>query len=247
MKTIVSATEDCIRAAAEQILSVLREKKNASLALDAGEDALRVLRRAAALAKEEGLSLREARVFAVCDFEALAPDDPNSARRRLSEAFFVDTDAEEEKLFIPNAADPAAYDALIAQAGGIDLALLALGENARVGFNEPATQFDTHTHLQKLTDRTKRELAPLFGGEDRVPPKGVTMGFRELCAAKEIVVIALGEQKSKAVFHMLYGRDDSVYPAAFLQLPPNVTVHADPAAAKQLGEKGFDAVAFNGD
>ena len=97
-----------------------------------------------------------------------------------------------------------------------------------------------------MTDKTKRELAPLFGGEDKVPPRGVTMGFQQLCFAREILVVALGAEKSAAVFHMLYGRDDSVYPAAFLQLPPNVTVWADPAAAKQLGEKSFDAVKFNG-
>ena len=46
---------------------------------------------------------------------------------------------------------------------------------------------------------------------------------------------------------MLYARDDSVYPAAFLQLPANVTVYADTGAAKLLGEKHFDAVVFNGD
>ena len=247
MKTIVSATDDCVRAAAEQILSVLREKPNAALALDAGDDVLRALRCAAKLAREQAVSLSGARCFAVCEFEGLAPDDPRSVRSRLAEILFSTFDVKKENFFVPDAADPAAYDALLAEAGGIDLAVPGLGENARVGFNEPATQFDTHTHVQKLTDRTKRELAPLFGGEDGVPQRGVTTGFRELCAAREIIVIALGEQKSKALFHMLYGRDDSVYPAAFLQLPPNVTVYADPEAAKQLGEKNFDAVVFNGD
>jgi 6-phosphogluconolactonase/glucosamine-6-phosphate isomerase/deaminase len=36
------------------------------------------------------------------------------------------------------------------------------------------------------------------------------------------------------VFQMLYARDDSVIPAAFLQLPPEVTVLVDPAAAQKL-------------
>ena len=73
------------------------------------------------------------------------------------------------------------------------------------------------------------------------------MGFQQLCFARDIFVIALGGEKSAAVFHMLYGRDDSVYPAAFLQLPPNVTVWADEAAAARLEGKSFDAVRFNGD
>ena len=247
MKTIVSTAEDCVRAAAERLLSRIEEKRDASLALGAGEAELRVLRRAAALAKERGVSLRELRVFAVCEFDGLEPADPNSARRRLVQAFFADTDADTEKLSVPAADDLAAYDEKIRNAGGLDLALLGLGGNARVGFNEPATQFDSNTHVQKLTDKTKRELAPLFGGEDKVPARGVTMGFQQLCFARDIFVIALGGEKSAAVFHMLYGRDDSVYPAAFLQLPPNVTVWADEAAAARLEGKSFDAVRFNGD
>ena len=247
MKTIVLPAEDCVSAAAERLIRQLEKKKDSTLALDAGDDVLRVLRRAAAMAGERGLSLREARVFAVCEFEGLAPDDPNCARRRLAEDFFAVSDADERRLFIPDPADPKAYDALIERAGGIDLALLGLGDNARVGFNEPATQFDTNTHVQKLTDRTKHELAALFGGEEQVPPRGVTMGFQQLCFARDIVLVAFTEEKSTAVFHMLYGRDDSVYPAAFLQLPPNVTVFADGAAAAKLDGKSFDAVKFNGD
>ncbi len=247
MKTIILPAEDCVSAAAERLIRQLEKKKDSTLALDAGDDVLRVLHRAAAMAGERGLSLREARVFAVCEFEGLAPDDPNCARRRLAEAFFTVSDADERRLFIPDPADPKAYDALIERAGGIDLALLGLGDNARVGFNEPATQFDTNTHVQKLTDRTKRELAAIFGGEEQVPPRGVPMGFQQLCLARDIVLVAFTEEKSTAVFHMLYGRDDSVYPAAFLQLPPNVTVFADGAAAAKLDGKSFDAVKFNGD
>ncbi len=247
MKTIVSPAEDCVRAAAGRLLTVIERKPDASVALEACGDTLRVLRCAAALAGERKLSLRGVRVFAVCEFEGLSPDEPESARRRLEEAFFAGTDADEEKLYIPDADDPAACDALIERAGGLDLALLSIGVNARVGFNEPATPFDSNTHLQRLTDRTKRELAPLFGGEDRVPPRGATMGFRQLCFAREILVIALGAEKSTAVFHMLYGRDDSVYPAAFLQIPPNVTLYADAEAAAKLEGRSFDAVRFNGD
>ena len=247
MKTIVSQTEDCIRAAAERLVSLVERKPKAVLALDPHEDVLRVLRCAAALASERAVSLREVRAFAVCEFEGLDAQDPRSAVRRLTEAFFTGSDADEEKLYIPDAADPAAYDARIGDAGGLDLALIGLGVNARVGFNEPATPFDSNTHSQRLTDKTKRELAPLFGGEEKVPPRGVTMGFRQLCFARDILVIALGEEKSSAVFHMLYGRDDSVYPAAFLQIPPKLTVLADGAAAVKLGEGSFDAVKFNGD
>ena len=112
--------------------------------------------------------------------------------------------------------------------------MLGLGDNARIGFNEPATPFDSGTHLQKLTRKTRAELASLFGGEENVPARGVTQGFRTLCFARDIVVIAHGEEKATALYRMLYGRNDSVYPAAFLQLPASVTVYADEEASAKL-------------
>ncbi len=247
MKTLVSVTEESVRAAAEQILAVIKRKPDAVIALGAlcGEET--VLRELSRRAEAEAVSLDTVRFFAVCAFDGLSPDDPAGVGARLAEALMRPSGAGKSDLLLPEADDPAEYDEKLRAAGGIDLALLGLGDNARVGFNEPATPYDSHTHLQKLTDRTKKELAPFFGGEEKVPPRGVTMGFRELCAAREIVVIAHGEQKSKALYHMLYARDDSVYPAAFLQLPANVTVYADTGAAKLLGEKHFDAVVFNGD
>ena len=246
MKTIVFPTEELLRSAAEQVLSVVERKKDAVIALGALEEELRLWRLVALLAKERAIPLGELRFFAACEFDGLVQGDRNSIESRLEDALFSASEAKRENLLLPRAAETEDYDEQIRRAGGIDLAVLGLGVNARVAFNEPATAFYTHTHVQRLTDRTKRELAPLFGGEEKVPPRGVTMGFCELCSARELIVIALGEEKSKAVFHMLYGRDDSVYPAAFLQLPPNVTVYADPPAASFLGEKGFDLVALYG-
>lgn len=247
VKTVVLPTEECIRKAAGMFLSQIEEKPDSTIALDADENVLRVLRCAAVLSEERGIPLRKAVYFAVCEFEGIGAPDPGSAEMRIREALFADAAADETVLSVPDGGDPPAYDERIRRSGGIDLAMLGLGVNARVGFNEPATQYDTNTHVQKLTDKTKRELAPLFGGEDSVPSRGVTMGFRQICSARNILVAAFGEEKSSAVFHMLYGRDDSVYPAAFLQLPPNVTLYADADAASQLGGKSFDAVRFNGD
>ena len=125
-------------------------------------------------------------------------------------------------------------DEAIRRCGGLDLAVLGLGVNAHIGYNEPGTQFSTGCRVQKLTGKTKQQLAWLFPDGASVPEKAVTMGIRTLTQAKEILVLAVGEEKAKAVFDMLYARDDSVIPAAFLQIPANVTVCVDPAAGSRL-------------
>ena len=111
---------------------------------------------------------------------------------------------------------------------------MGLGDNAHVGYNEPATPYDSRTHRQKLTDSTRRQLADQFGGAERVPAYAWTMGIKTLVEARQILVLAFGEEKAKPAFQMLYARDDSFVPAAFLQLPPEVTVLLDEAAAAKI-------------
>lgn len=226
--------EESIRAAAAHILSRIKEKKDAAVALGTLDEELAVWDELCRQAKEKNVSLADVRFFAVCEFEGETFPEGASIRQRLLSHLIGKSDVREENIFIPDGEDCAGYDRKIATLGGLDLAVLGLGDNARVGFNEPATPFDSGTHVQKLTRKTRAELAPRFGGEKNVPVRGVTQGFRTLCYARDIVVIAHGAEKATALYRTLYGRDDSVYPAAFLQLPPNVTVYADEEASAQL-------------
>ena len=226
--------EESIRAAAAHILSCIEKKRDAAIALGSLDEELAVWDELCRRAEEKKVSLSDVRFFAVCEFEGETRLQDTSVRQRLHTHLIDKSDACAENLRIPDTEDCAGYDEAIAACGGLDLAVLGLGDNARVGFNEPATPFDSGTHVQRLTRKTRAELAKRFGGEENVPVRGVTQGFRTLCYARDIVVIAHGAEKATALYRMLYGRDDSVYPAAFLQLPPNVTVFADEEASAQL-------------
>lgn len=121
------------------------------------------------------------------------------------------------------------YDVLAADYDGEEIALcvLGLGYKGQIGFNEVATPFDSRVHTQKLTESTLSQFGNLA-------EHGVTLGIKDITDAKNIIVVAFGEEKSDAVFGMLYGRDDSTVPAAFLQVPPNVTCYLDSDAASKL-------------
>ena len=234
MKTMILDRAQIVETALAKITGLVAQKPEAVIALSVGETCLAVYRALADAAKGGELSLSGLRFFSVTELEGVPPDSRHSHGQRIKELFLEDTDADARRFFVPDAADPARYDEEIARCGGLDLAILDIGVNARIGFNEPATPFDSRTHRQKLTRPTRRELAEEFGGEENVPVYGLSMGIKTLVEAKEILVLAEGEEKSKAVFHMLYGRDDSIYPAAFLQIPPQVTVLVDAAAASKL-------------
>ena len=232
MKTIVCEKEDCCRRAAEQILELLEQKPSAVLALACGRSMTPLFQELAGRCAAGELRVQEARVFAVTEFENCPAE--LSCRAQLERELLARTDLRPENCFFlsPDAAEE--YEQRIAETGGLDLAVLGLGDNAHFGYNEPATPYDSRTHRQKLTDATRRQLAERFGTEAAVPAYAWTMGVKTVLEARQILVLAFGEEKAKPAFQMLYARDDSYVPAAFLQLPLNVTVYLDPAAAAKI-------------
>ena len=112
--------------------------------------------------------------------------------------------------------------------------MLGIGEDCHIGYNEPGTLFDTATHIQKLTDRTRRQLLKRGFTEQDMPQYAVTMGVRTLTDAGEILVIASGGDKAGAVYQMLYAKTTPYIPAAYLQIPLEVAVMTDTEAAREL-------------
>lgn len=233
MKTIISSDAERVEKAVMQICRLLDEKPDAVVAVSAGEDCLPLYAMLADLCAQGKACLSRARFFTVGEFEGLSEDDERSCQGMLYSSF-GNADAAMDRFCFLTAENADSYDERIKAAGGLDLAILGVGINGRIGFNEPATPFDSRTHRQKLAPATRRELAGLFGSEEQVPEFGLTIGIKTIVEAREIIVTAAGESKAKAVFDMLYGRDDSTVPAAFLQLPPEVTIYLDESSASKL-------------
>ena len=232
MKTIVLEKEESLALAADRIGALVKKKPEAVLAFSAGRTMSALFAVLAARCAAGELSLAKTRIFAVTEFED-APQE-QTARAQLLRELVGPTDLREENCCFLSAETAEDYDARIAACGGLDMAVLGLGANAHVGYNEPAVPYDSVTHRQKLTDKTRAQLASSFGSAEAAPAWAWTMGVKTLVSAREILVLAYGEEKAWAVFRMLYARDDSVIPAAFLQLPAEVTALLDPPAAQKL-------------
>ena len=232
MKTVICSYDECNLQAAQQIKRVLDRKPDAVLALSAGRTPRGLYEELSRLCAAGELSFKDARLFAVTEFEGV--DEECSCRHMLESCFVNKTDIRPENCHFLSPENIENYDAQIKAAGGLDVAVLGLGANAHIGYNEPAVPYDSLSHRQKLTDATKRQNAEVFGSEEAVPEYGYTMGIYTLVWAEEIMVLAFGEEKADAVHKMLYGRNDSSVPAAFLQIPRDVTVYLDEKAAARL-------------
>ena len=135
------------------------------------------------------------------------------------------------------AADPRAeaarYQALLDDSP-IDLAVLGIGRDAHVAFNEPGAALDQGVRRVALQPSTIEANAAEFGGPEAVPREALTVGLRMLRAAREIILLAEGEAKAEALFEMLEGQAGPQAPASLLRDHPALTVICDAAAAARL-------------
>lgn len=234
MKTIICKTEtEWVEKAAEILRRQIENARpDCVLALACGETMQPVWNQLAEDCACGRISLYDTRILCVTEF--CGAEEAKSCRHALTEGLLERTDLRSGNCYFPDPDAPEAYDRLIEKLGGIDLAVLGIGENCHIGYNEPGTLFESRTHVQKLTDRTKRQLFKRGFTEADVPEETVTMGIKTLCGAREILLLARGADKAAAVYQMLYAKTTSYIPAAFLQIPLNVTVLLDEDAAREL-------------
>jgi glucosamine-6-phosphate deaminase len=133
------------------------------------------------------------------------------------------------------AAEAARYGALLAD-GGIDLALVGIGENGHVAFNDPhVADFDDPVWVKPVEiDDTSRHQQVRDGAFDRfedVPRVALTVTMSTIRACHVISLVVPGPQKAAAVAAALDGPVTTACPASVLRSHPDVTLFIDDAAA----------------
>lgn len=222
--------------AASWVVKRVRQRPESVLALAAGSTMVPVYAAVAEQCTREDVSFARCRGFDLDEYAGLAPDDPKSFRHFVRTHLTSKVGLPDALHFAPDGladdleAECARYETALAAAGGIDLAVLGLGRNGHLAFNEPGASLAGHTRLEVLMHF---ELA----GDPRrgtLPRVAITMGVGTILSARACLVVAFGSEKERAVAEMIEGPVTSIVPASALQLHPNVTVVLDDAAAPLL-------------
>ena len=142
------------------------------------------------------------------------------------------------EIWFPDPADPAAYDRRIADAGGIDLFLLASGAtDGHVAFNSTGSPRDSRTRIVPLSDATRRDnlqTSPSFGALDNVPRQGVSVGIATIAESREAILALTGASKRLTLKRVLAADSyDPAWPATVIHECPVRAIFADAAAADQ--------------
>jgi glucosamine-6-phosphate deaminase len=226
-------------AAAEIVAGKVREKPEAVFLLPTGTTPLGMYRRLVEMHQREGLSFDRATFFNLDEYLGLPPDHPASYHVYMEENFYRLVDADPAQIHVPegSAPDPEAecerYETAIREAGGVDLCVLGIGRNGHIGFNEPGAPFDSRTRVVRLAESTRRVNASDFEG-DRAPERAITVGMATIFESREVLILASGANKARAVAVAIEGEISDAVPASMLRRHPNTTFLLDQEAAAAL-------------
>ena len=232
--------------AAQLIATRLRAKPDIVLGLATGRTMERVYAVLVAMHRRDGLDFSRCRSFNLDEYVGLAAGDEHSYRHYMNHHLFDQVDIVPDNTQLPDGmaddlkAEARRYEALIEQAGGIDLQLLGIGQTGHVGFNEPLSAFRSRTRDKALTPTTRQQNAEMFGGlVDDVPARALTMGVGTILDAEELLVLATGSAKAEILAKAIEGPITAMVSASALQLHANCKVVVDEEAAACLQGRDY--------
>jgi glucosamine-6-phosphate isomerase len=183
------------------------------------------------------ISFGQAVVFALDEFGGLTRDDPGRCKNMLRQHLVDHVDLPEGRF---HTLDPDAsnleqecqkYEADIGE--GFDLVLLGIGLNGHLGLNEPGSSIDSGVRRVELhaatIDATARYLT-----HRQLPRWGLTVGLKQILAAKEVWLLANGRSKAEIIRRTIRGEIDLAVPASLLRRHPNSFLFLDPGAVSSL-------------
>lgn len=250
---VADSYEEMSEKAGHILVAQLLQKPESVLGLATGDTPLGLYRVLVKLHQQNRVSFASTTVFNLDEYIGVSKAHKQSYARYMQENLFDYLDINRNRCHIPNGdADDTEreclrYDLLLDEAKGIDLQILGIGRNGHIGFNEPGRCFKRSTHVVHLNEDTIRDNARFFKRIADVPKRAISMGIRTIMEAKQVMVLASGPDKAKAVKKMISGPITPMVPASILQLHANALVILDRAAASEiLNEENKEEDEHNG-
>ena len=194
----------------------------------------------AALVAAAGIEWPRVTGFHLDEYLGLPISHPASFRRYLKERL-VDRVPFGAFHFIDGEADAAAECHRVGEllrAHPIDLALVGIGENGHLAFNDPPADFETASPyiVVTLDEACRRQQfgEGWFPTFDAVPTRAISMSIRQIMQSRAIICSVPDRRKAAAVRAALAGPLTPQVPASILQQHPDATIYLDRAAAEFL-------------
>ncbi|GAB3167359.1 glucosamine-6-phosphate deaminase [Telluribacter humicola] len=225
---------------ADLIRTTIAQRGRANIILATGTSQFETLKQ---LVAASDIDWSKVVMFHLDEYLDLPITHPASFRKYLRERFLEQVPPLKEVYLINGEADATAecvrLGELIEQ-HPIDVALVGIGENGHLAFNDPPADFNTEQPyiVVDLDEPCRRQQLGegWFASLDDVPTQAISMSIRQIMKSKHIICSVPDARKAVAVQNCLEQPVSNLHPASILRTHPNCSLFLDQASASLLSD-----------
>lgn len=224
--------------AAELIQKAIENKGTANIILATGTSQFETLQQLVS----EDINWSKVTMFHLDEYIGLPVAHPASFRRYLLERFISKVSLREAHLINGEEAPQQECNRLgkIILQHPIDVALIGIGENGHLAFNDPPADFETDEPylIVQLDDMCRKQQMGegWFATIDDVPRTAISMSVKQIMKSKHIICSVPDERKAIAVKNCVEREVRNLYPASILQKHANCILYLDQHSASLLND-----------
>lgn len=194
--------------------------------------------------QEGKVSFANVVTFNMDEYIGLPAEHHESYHFFMQESFFKHVNIQPQNIHILNGMtknyekECLDYEATIKSYGKIHLFIGGVGTDGHIAFNEPGSSLSSRTRVKTLTMDTIKSNARFFNNDINLVPKtALTVGVATITDAQEVMIIATGNNKAKAVHHAVEGCISQMWPITILQMHQHALIICDDAATADLASE----------
>jgi glucosamine-6-phosphate deaminase len=226
------------KAAAEVIRKAIESNGTANIILATGTSQFETLNQ---LIAEKNIDWRKVVMFHLDEYIGLSASHPASFVKYLQERFLVHVPKLKAAYLINGEADPLEECRRLGELireYQIDVALIGIGENGHLAFNDPPADFEIEESyiIVELDEACRKQQMGegWFKSFEDVPLRAISMSVKQILRSKNIICSVPDSRKAIAVKNTLEKAVNNLYPASILQMHKNCMIYLDKDSAALL-------------
>jgi glucosamine-6-phosphate deaminase len=234
------------REASALIRDAIKRKGTANIILATGTSQFETLKQ---LIAETEIDWSKVVMFHLDEYIGLPSTHPASFRKYLKERFLSHVPPLKSAHLIDGEKDVKAecqhLGRLITE-HPIDVALVGIGENGHLAFNDPPADFDTEEPyiVVDLDEACRRQQygEGWFKSIEDVPHQAISMSVKQILKSEHIICSVPDKRKAVAVKNTLAHGVSNIYPASILQQHKNCSLFLDMESASIIDGKEVHSI-----
>jgi glucosamine-6-phosphate deaminase len=227
-------------AACRLIKNAIKEKGAANIILATGTSQFQTLNH---LINEEHIEWSKVTMFHLDEYIGLPVSHPASFRKYLIERFLEKLPSLKSAYLIngeTNAPEECKRLGTIINNHPIDVALVGIGENGHLAFNDPPADFDTEEPyiIVNLDEPCRKQQLGegWFHSLEEVPAQAISMSIHQIMKSGHIICSVPDSRKATAVRNSVEQAISNLYPASILQQHADCNLYLDNESAYLLSQ-----------